>query len=334
MSGGMLRGGASPGGPMVSAAKRRRLAALDDVLAARQAGSAPTSAPPSRPGSEARGTGPTPGTVPPAEFPYNPLEASVLDGALSAALAQAKAAAEAAAAAAAPIEAPSGPASRRKDRGASAAVAAASAAAAAAAAAGGGGSVAAEVLAELVGTNPRASGSDLRGLLQQRLADRSVLLDNPTATLRASKLFARRTTSHSSRLRSNARAKAEREDAQEGGGKERRVPSYEAMLKVHQLWLHYTRGLARGPSGPGGASAGPAASTAGEAPARQVELLGAMVTVVRHRNPQLMGATGVVLRRSAAALHLVCPGDRLRVVPLPGCTAHYEVNGTTLQLTG
>ena len=127
------------------------------------------------------------------DFPYNRLGEAVLDGSLSSALAQAKAAAQAAAAATS--AAFGGPASaaggRRGSSRRTAPTVTSAAAAAAAAAAAGGDSVAADVLAELVATNPRTSSSDLRSLLSQRLQDRSVLLDNPMAALNAKKMFAR-----------------------------------------------------------------------------------------------------------------------------------------------
>ncbi|KXZ56744.1 hypothetical protein GPECTOR_1g670 [Gonium pectorale] len=170
------------------------------------------------------------------EFPYSPIEDAVLDGSLYAALAQAKVAAAAAAAALSDATGGASDALRAtgqasfvgwRSRPAASPSASAAATAAAAVAAAGGDSVAAEALAQLVATNPRASGSDLRSLLVQRLQDRSVLLDNPMGALKAAKLFA-----------------------------------------------------------------------------------------------------------SSTCLHIVTPGDRLRVVPLMGAVIHYQVNGSTLQLTG
>lgn len=81
------------------------------------------------------------------------------------------------------------------------------------------------------------------------------------------------------------------------------------MLRVHELWNQYTQGLVR--NAPAGAAAS-SATAAAAAAAKVADLHGARVTVVQHRNPQLVGASGVVLRRSTAALHVVTPGDRVK----------------------
>ncbi|PNG83269.1 hypothetical protein TSOC_015338, partial [Tetrabaena socialis] len=192
--------GASPGGPAVSAAKRRRLAALDGArgqqpqpqggAAAPARGPAAAAAAPAAAVSapKAQQQQPRDGLPAPGDFPYNLLGDIALDGSLSAALAQAKMAAAAAAAAAA-AGAPAVTASRTASGQQRAAPSSITAAAATAAAAGDD-SVAGEVLAQLMATNPRTSGCDLRSLLAQRLQNRSVLLDNPTAMLKANKLFA------------------------------------------------------------------------------------------------------------------------------------------------
>ncbi|KAG2442540.1 hypothetical protein HXX76_002626 [Chlamydomonas incerta] len=275
------------------------------------------------------------------EFPYNTLGEAVLDGSLSSALAQAKAAAQAAAnASGAAFSGPASAAGGRRGSSRRGGLTVTSAAAAAAvAAAAGGDSVAADVLAELVATNPRASSSDLRSLLSQRLQDRSVLLDNPMAALNAKKMFARRTSSYSAQLRSNTQIKkrtAASLSAADGpaaeqaaaAGPRKGAPSFETMLRVHELWNQYTQGLIR--NAPAASSTAAAAAAA----AKVADLHGARVTVVQHRNPQLVGTSGVVLRKSSAALHLVTPGDRVKVVPLKGCAAQYTINGIVLQLTG
>eukprot|EP00198_Chlamydomonas_reinhardtii_P002483 XP_001691819.1 predicted protein [Chlamydomonas reinhardtii] len=303
----MQRNGASPGGPAISAAKKRRLAMLDETLQASakqqqpQAGGRQLGRPDSKP---AGGRNSAVSTVPAAaatvdavrpkdgDFPYNRLGEAVLDGSLSSALAQAKAAAQAAAAATS--AAFGGPA------------------------------------------------SDLRSLLSQRLQDRSVLLDNPMAALNAKKMFARRTSSYSAKLRSNTETKRRAAAAVSAAGESaadhaaaaeprKGAPSFETMLRVHELWNQYTQGLVR--NAPAGAAAS-SATAAAAAAAKVADLHGARVTVVQHRNPQLVGASGVVLRRSTAALHVVTPGDRVKVVPLKGCAAQYVINGIVLQLTG
>lgn len=121
----------------------------------------------------------------------------MLDGSLSAALAQAKSASTAASNALSgstssiPTAIHNPPSKAGPLAPPSCRVTGSAAAAALTAAGAGGDSVAAEVLAQLVTTNPRASASDLRNLLSQRLQDRSVMLENPVAPLKASKLFAR-----------------------------------------------------------------------------------------------------------------------------------------------
>ncbi|GLC38964.1 hypothetical protein PLESTB_000466200 [Pleodorina starrii] len=341
------RSGASPGGPAVSAAKRRRLAALDDALSGAAPRARSTSAPAAEQGlpQPAVANKALPGAVAePAsgdgEFPYNRLGDAVVDGSLSAALAHAKAAAAAAAEAAGPAGGGIRTASVAKGSGNTAIAvrsssamqtAAAAVSAVAAAAAAGGDSVAAEILVQLMATNPRTSSSDLRGILAQRLQDRSVMLDNPTAPVKASRLFARRGTKFSARLRCTSRAKdRDLHPAQPA----KRTPSYEAMLRVHELWLQYTQNLARSATATGAAAASSNSGAGGGTSAHAADLHGAMLTVVKHPNPQLVGATGVLLKRSSSSLHLVTPGDRVRVIALKGCIAHYNVNGTTVRLAG
>ncbi|GIL99488.1 hypothetical protein Vretimale_4644 [Volvox reticuliferus] len=199
---GMQSGEACLGGSAVSAAKRRRLAALDDALSA---------VPPKTNSDVVRAVIPAP--VQPAsvsktrtntqgqavaassEFPYNRLEDAVLDGSLSAALATAKGAALAAETSAASSRAMcsvrlTGMAKALPPKSTTRTVAAI-----------GGDSVAAEVFAQLVATNWRSCGGDLRCRLAQTLQDRAVTLDNPTAPVKVNKLFARRGTNYSAKLR-------------------------------------------------------------------------------------------------------------------------------------
>ncbi|GFR41040.1 hypothetical protein Agub_g1473 [Astrephomene gubernaculifera] len=326
--------GTSPGGPAVSAAKRKRLAALDDAAKRKQAPAAAAAAAPTPAHPTGTNSQPLRPSVPaepsvsgPGEFPYNPLGDAVLDGALSAALAKAKAAAAAATDAVTSASASQSAPGRRTQSGAGAAsrLGAAQSRAAAGVAVPGADSVAAQVLAQLVATNPRANSSDVSSLLVQRLQDRSVLLDNPTAVLKAKNMFNRRNSSYSANLRSNVRCK---QTVAQSDPASKRTPSYQTMLRVHELWTQYTQSLARSSSAAGGSAAG------AQALGRIVDLHGARVTVVQHSNPQHVGASGIVLRRSKTCIHLVAPDDRVRVVPLKGCCARYAVNGTTLQLSG
>jgi hypothetical protein len=86
------------------------------------------------------------------------------------------------------------------------------------------------------------------------------------------------------------------------------------MLQLHELWLQYTQTLARGASASaGGAGAAAARASAPPGPGTKgLDLHGARVRVVEHSNPQLVGAEGVVLRLSRAAMQLVTPEERLR----------------------
>ncbi|EFJ51958.1 hypothetical protein VOLCADRAFT_103162 [Volvox carteri f. nagariensis] len=214
---GQRNAGASPGGPLVSVAKRRsgvrgnvtptlaRLAALDVALsgAGPRVSAATTSAemlatPQLNSVPKTRNSASCEASSGTGEFPYNSLADDVLDGSLSAALADAKAAAAAAAQAVDTAMGSTGSftaaTSSKSLSGVPNAARASSVmrtavAAAAAAAAAGGDSVAAEVLAQMVATNPRTNSSDLRNLLAQRLQDRSVMLENPTAPVNVNKLF-------------------------------------------------------------------------------------------------------------------------------------------------
>ncbi|PNH12417.1 Ribonuclease P protein subunit p29, partial [Tetrabaena socialis] len=142
----------------------------------------------------------------------------------------------------------------------------------------------------------------------------------------------RRNSSYSAKLRTNV---ARRATQRQPHSTPRSMPSYQAMLRIHQLWRQYTFSLLRGTAAsPGGGSCDPngAASSIAEQLGPQMDLHGALVTVVQHRNPQIVGISGVVLQHSTTALHVVAPDNRLRVVPLKGGTVEYAVNGASLQL--
>ncbi|GIL42953.1 hypothetical protein Vafri_771 [Volvox africanus] len=254
------------------------------------------------------------------------LEDAVLDGSLSAALASAKAAALAAETFAA--------SSRSKGLNGMAkalhTTSTTQTAAAATAVAVGGDLVAAEVFVQLAATNWRSSSGDLRSRLAQTLQDRAITLDNPTAPVEVNKLFARRGTNYSAKLHAVPQQKIT-DPRPELNLK--RTPCYEVMLRVHKLWLQYTRNAATTPAAAGRAG-GPSNSTNVEGPARTFDLHGAILNVVRHPNPQLVGASGIVLKYNRRSVHLVTPSDHIRVVPLKGCIAQYTVNGCAMQLAG
>lgn len=123
------------------------------------------------------------------KFPYNRLGGAVLDGSLSNALASAKAAAVAAASVTASIT--SGACSAIASRASPMTHTAAAAEAAAVSTAARSELGAADIFAQLVHTSSRGSCSEFRDLLAQRLQDRSIMLDNPTAPVKVNQLFAR-----------------------------------------------------------------------------------------------------------------------------------------------
>ncbi|GLI69016.1 hypothetical protein VaNZ11_013555 [Volvox africanus] len=333
---GKNRAGACSGGPAVSVAKRRRLAALDETLSAvppkteRAVEPAPAqSASVSRTRINALGQA----TAASSEFPYNMLEDAVLDGSLSAALASAKAAALAAETFAASSGSTLIATCSKGLNGIAKALPSPSTtqtAAAATAVAIGGDSIAVEVFAQLATTNGRSSSRDLRSKLAQTLQARAVTLNNPTGPFEVNKLFPRRGTNYSAKLHAVPQQKST--DPQPKLNLQR-IPCYEVMLRVHELWLQYTRNAATTPPA-AGRTGGASNSINVEGPARALDLHGAILNVVRHPNPQLVGASGVVLKYNRRSVHLVTPSDYIRVVPLKGCIAQYTVNGCTMQLAG
>lgn len=310
----MKRTGVTPGGPLLSATKKQRLAALDSSLSARpqepapaeQAAARPASRPQAQPKLAAQAPGPStspavaspgPHQELPKEFPYAALEPSIVQGPIGRIM-----------------QAGPGPSSLKQQaqQAAHHQPPLGRAQAQAQARQGAGGRAAPEQLrpleslvAQLVGTNPAYGPSELRAVLASRAQDKSLLLDNPVAQLSAAGEAHRRRPQlqAASKLLPRA-ARAKLTELPAGG------IQHAALLPLHQAWARYCRALLA-----------PAAADAGRCAALllQADLHGAEVTVVASSShPSQVGVTGLVAKATAHTLQLVTPGDRLVRVPKAG----------------
>lgn len=76
----------------------------------------------------------------------------------------------------------------------------------------------------------------------------------------------------------------------------------ENLKPLNQRWEAYAREAMRSAANP-------------EDAASQLDLHGCWLAVKQHRNAQLIGEEGIVVRYSTQAFHIVSTRDRLRVLP-------------------
>ncbi len=85
---------------------------------------------------------------------------------------------------------------------------------------------------------------------------------------------------------------------------------YENLRKLNERWQRYTKDAMCSAANP-------------EDAALHLDLHGCLLEVKEHRNPQLIGKTGFVVRYSKDAFHIVSAQDSLHVVPrLKDCRFH------------
>lgn len=147
-------------------------------------------------------------------------------------------------------------------------------------------------LEDLAGMNPRLAPSKATAGL--KLQDKTLLLDNPAAPVKNHK---RETHGSQATVLSGVKLKKL--------GLHRLPPEecrYDKLRSLNQQWELYAReALVR------------SANT--EEVALQLDLHGCLLAVKRHRNPQLTGREGIVVRYTKHAFHIVSVEDRLHVVP-------------------
>jgi RNase P/RNase MRP subunit p29 len=198
-----------------------------------------------------------------------------------------------------------------------------------------------------------------RAMLATRTVDKNLLLDNPTASLKALVPQgpgggAQRRQRPAARLAPRAfRQAAARVQPEKGGGggsgagsggaggsgPEARgrlaataldgAPTFAALQPLHELWQRYVWGLLSGGGGGGGggsAGSGGAQSAAeAEALLAGADLHGVLLTVAAHRAALHAGCAGIVAKDTMRTFQIVAADDRLHVVPKQGGTFTFEL---------
>ncbi|KAL4425567.1 hypothetical protein ABPG75_009583 [Micractinium tetrahymenae] len=168
------------------------------------------------------------------------------------------------------------------------------------------------LLEQLMATNPRAL--DTRAAIGLKVADRSVLLDNPVGRKAAGQ--AGKAGAASRRTAQLASKSAQRRlglyQLRSAG------LTYEAVQPLHASWQQYMRDLLASGGGPGAADL--------EARLYAADLHGCLIRVAHTADKRYQGLRGIVVRDTANTLRLVTPDNRFVVVPKQLCTWEFDAD--------
>eukprot|EP00879_Flechtneria_rotunda_P030833 GHRR01033525.1.p1 GENE.GHRR01033525.1~~GHRR01033525.1.p1 ORF type:complete len:188 (+),score=53.15 GHRR01033525.1:490-1053(+) len=166
---------------------------------------------------------------------------------------------------------------------------------------------------------PNMPAATARNMIATRTADKSVILDNPTAKLNITKP-SKANRAHKQQLASKLLPCAERR-------KLSALPTsgldYAAVLALHELWIKYITDLLAGKQNM-------------DRLVHTADWHGALLRVTAHKHALYEGRCGIVVKATANTFVLVDPDGRKNTVPIKGGIFENVLHGlnVTVRLTG